>query len=94
MLSTRQPGGEMTGRHSPSKYSSSPWFEYGLNIIFQYITRYNCEFFYFPHKLLVFSSTGMPPLLVQRCNGTTAGLGHLEVGCNAHTQIPPQAVSL
>jgi hypothetical protein len=36
----------------------------------------------------------MPPLLVQRCNGTTAGLGHLEVGWNAHAQIPPQAVNL
>ncbi len=34
------------------------------------------------------------PLLVQRCNGTTAGLGHLEVGWNAHAQIPPQAVNL
>ncbi len=36
----------------------------------------------------------MPLLLLQRCNGTTAGLGHLEVGWNAHTQIPLQAVNL
>jgi hypothetical protein len=35
-----------------------------------------------------------PPLVVQRCNGTTAGLGHLEVGWKAHAQIPPQAVNL
>ncbi len=35
-----------------------------------------------------------PPLLVQRYNGTTAGQGHLEVGWNAHAQIPPQTVNL
>ncbi len=40
--------------------------------------------------------TYKPPLLVQRCNGTTAGLGHLEVvGMPiAHAQVPPQAVNL
>jgi hypothetical protein len=27
--------------------------------------------------------------MVQRCNGTNAGLGHLEVGWNAYAQIPP-----
>jgi hypothetical protein len=33
-------------------------------------------------------------LLVQRSNGTTAGLGHLEVGWNVHAQRPPKAVNL
>ncbi len=37
---------------------------------------------------------GYSILLVQRYNGTTAGLGHLEVGWNAHAKIPPQAVNL
>ncbi len=36
----------------------------------------------------------MPPLLVQRCNGTTARLGLLEVRWVAHVKIPHQAVSL
>jgi hypothetical protein len=29
----------------------------------------------------------MPPLLVQRCNGTTAGLGYLEVGWDSHAKM-------
>ena len=35
-----------------------------------------------------------PPLLVQRCNGTTARLGLLEVCWVAHAKIPHRAVCL
>jgi hypothetical protein len=40
------------------------------------------------------SQPTLPPLLVQRCNGTTARLGYLEVHWVAHAKIPHRAVSL
>ncbi len=39
-------------------------------------------------------NSSLPPLLEQRCNGTAAGLGYLEVGWDSHAKFPPRAVSL
>jgi hypothetical protein len=36
--------------------------------------------------------TGWPPLLVQRCNGTTAGLGYLEVNVICPCKSPHRAI--
>jgi hypothetical protein len=41
--------------------------------------------------MFLLSSIGLlPPLLVQRCNGSTAGLGYLEVNviCDVHANLP------
>jgi hypothetical protein len=39
------------------------------------------------------SLVSKPPLLVQRCNGTTAGLGYLKVSLDCLCKSPPWMVS-
>jgi hypothetical protein len=57
------------------------------------LTASSLAFYILAYYFGIAASVGMPPLLVQRCNGTTAGLGYLEVNVICPCESPHWAMT-